>query len=274
MSGRPRPGLHIDLLGGFRVAAGESVVGESAWRLRKARGLVKLLALTPEHRIHREQAFEALWPDRDPAAASNNLRQALFVARRALDSCGEDGAARIAFTHDVLILDSEGLEIDVEKFEAAATWAERAPSVERHRAAIELYGGDLLPEDTFDEWTRARREALGERHLTLLVELAQLHVQAGDHGAALAALQRALLDDPLNERVHRELMRVYVLTGRRQRALAQFHLLRESLRMNFEDEPDDDTRRLYQDILTRRLGVEDAREPAPGARRVDAPPRS
>jgi predicted ATPase len=66
-------------------------------------------------------------------------------------------------------------------------------------------------------------------------------------------------------------MRIYALTGRRQRAMAQYHLLRESMRREFEDEPDDDTRRLYQDILTRRLGAEETREAAPAARRAEAP---
>jgi predicted ATPase/DNA-binding SARP family transcriptional activator len=273
MPGPPRPELRIDLLGGFRVAAGGTAVDDAAWRLRKARGLVKLLALTPEHSLHREQVIEALWPAGDPSTASNNLRQALFVARRALDSCGDDGAARIELARDVLRLATGGVCIDVERFEAAAAEAERAPSVERHREAIGLYAGELLPEDRFDGWTTARRRALNERHLTLLVDLARLHERAGDDAAALAALQQALVDDPLHERAHRELMRIYALTGRRQRALAQFHLLRESLRREFEDVPDDETRRLYQDILTRKLGAEDASDTAPAARRADATPR-
>ena len=73
---------------------------------------------------------EALWPARHRAAASNNLRQAVFVARRALDSCGDDGAARIAVAHDVVGLSMNRLEIDVEEFEAAALAAdaERATS--------------------------------------------------------------------------------------------------------------------------------------------------
>src|SRR5205085_10840476 len=56
----------------------------------------------------------------------------------------------------------------------------------------------------------------------------------------------------------------------RQRALAQFHLLREALRREFEDEPDDDTRRLYQDILARRIGSAEDAEPAPAPRRADS----
>ncbi|HSO97964.1 MAG TPA: BTAD domain-containing putative transcriptional regulator, partial [Solirubrobacteraceae bacterium] len=272
MPGSARPELGIDLLGGFRVAAGEISADEAAWRLRKARGLVKLLALTAEHRLHREEVIEALWPDREPAAASNNLRQALFIARRALDSCGDDGAARISLVHNTLTLADEGLRIDVEVFERAATEAERSPSIDRHRAAIDLYGGDLLPEDRFDAWATVRREALRDRHLTLLVDLAHMYEEAGDRAAAIAAVQKALLNDPLHERAHRELMAIYALGGRRQRALAQFHLLRESLRREFEDEPEAETRRLYQKILLRKPDDEDARESAPSTRRPDRPP--
>src|SRR5205823_2643995 len=47
---------------------------------------------------------------------------------------------------------------------------------------------------------------------------------------------------------------------------------RESLRREFEDVPDDETRRLYQDILTRKLGAEDAADSAPAARRADLTP--
>src|SRR5918998_3102336 len=77
--------VRVWLLGGFRVSVGSRAIGQDAWRLRKAASLVKLLALAPGHRLHREQAMEALWPNLGLRAASNNLRQALHVARRTLD---------------------------------------------------------------------------------------------------------------------------------------------------------------------------------------------
>jgi hypothetical protein len=40
--------LCIGLLGAFSIGAGDSVIAEDAWRLRKARTLMKLLALAPE----------------------------------------------------------------------------------------------------------------------------------------------------------------------------------------------------------------------------------
>ena len=52
--------LRIRLLGGFEVVAGESVVPESAWRLRRAKSVLKLLALAPDRRLHREQVAEVL----------------------------------------------------------------------------------------------------------------------------------------------------------------------------------------------------------------------
>src|SRR5437764_5364418 len=69
--GRVQP-LRIELLGHFRVAVGRRVVPDAAWRLRKGQSLVKLLALAPGHRLHREQLEEALWPGFLPAGAANN----------------------------------------------------------------------------------------------------------------------------------------------------------------------------------------------------------
>src|SRR5262252_7070525 len=157
MTGSSGPELRIDMLGVFRVSVGRETVRDSAWRLRKARALIKLLALTPRHSLHRDQAIESLWPGLEPAAGSNNLRQALFSARRALDSAGDDGGARIELARDVLTLAPDGLAIDIEEFETAAARVKNDPSIESHRAAIDAYGGELLPEDRFEEWAITRR---------------------------------------------------------------------------------------------------------------------
>ena len=55
--------VRIGLLGGFSVTVGDRKVDESAWRLRKAASLIKLLALAPGHRLHRERAMDLLWPE-------------------------------------------------------------------------------------------------------------------------------------------------------------------------------------------------------------------
>jgi hypothetical protein len=53
MADQPRP--RLTLLGGFGAEAAGTPVPDSARRLRKAKELVKLLALADGHRLHREQ---------------------------------------------------------------------------------------------------------------------------------------------------------------------------------------------------------------------------
>jgi DNA-binding SARP family transcriptional activator len=89
-----RPGLptshrpeavRVWLLGGFSVSVGSRTIRQEEWRSKKAASLLKLLALAPGHRMHREQAIDHLWPDSGKKAASNNLRQVLYSARKVID---------------------------------------------------------------------------------------------------------------------------------------------------------------------------------------------
>ena len=116
--------VRIGLLGGFEVSEGDRTVAHGAWRLRKAKTLVKLLALEPAHRLHRELLVDQLWPDLDPDAARNNLHQALHAARRALSTIGVDGADALALRDDLVVLAPDGrLVTDIDEFEDAVEQA-------------------------------------------------------------------------------------------------------------------------------------------------------
>ena len=94
-----------------------------------------------------------------PAAAANNLHQAVHVARRALDS----GA--IESRDEVL---AWRRTVDVDEFELAAADARRVETAAAYRAALALYGGELLPENRYDDWaehgaTSSRRSRRSSR---------------------------------------------------------------------------------------------------------------
>ena len=114
--------VRIWLLGGFRVTVGSRTVEENRWRLKKAGGLVKLLALAQGQRLHREQIMDALWPDLDTKSAANNLHHVLHFARRVLGATPPNTTSRyLQRQGDLLALCPEGpLWVDVEAFEEAA----------------------------------------------------------------------------------------------------------------------------------------------------------
>ena len=159
--------VSVSLLGGFAAAIEDVPVPETSWRLKKARELVKLLALAPGHRLHREQVMDVFWRDRDPAAAANNLHQAVYVARRALGSGAIE--VREEFLH--LIAD-----VDVDRLEHAVAVARRLGTPAAFRAALSLYGGELLPENRYDDWAENRRD-----------ELAELATELADRAALVSA---------------------------------------------------------------------------------------
>ena len=166
----PTPALQVTLLGGFGVELGGVPVPEQAWRLKKARELVKLLALARGHQLHREQVMDVLWPDRDPTAAANNLHQAVHVARRALT------AAAIGLRDEMLHLVAD---VDVDRFQLAAADARAAGTLGAYRAALAVYAGELLPENRYDDWVIERRD-----------ELAELAAELDEEAAALDAGRR------------------------------------------------------------------------------------
>jgi predicted ATPase len=218
-------------LGGFAIEVEGVPVDDRAWRLRKARTLVKVLALAPSRGMHREQAMELLWPELTASAAQNNLHQALHAARRVL---GADG---LTLEDGMLALASE-VEVDVDLYETAAR--------EGHPAeALELFAGELLPEDRYEPWAEARRAELTDLHNALCLDLAERQ----EPQAAITTLQRALRIDPLHEPAHRALMRIYEQLGRMQDALAQYQRLRSALRQALEADPDAETRALYRRLL-------------------------
>ncbi len=157
--------VSITLLGGFSATVDGVAVDPRLWRLRKARELVKLLALAPGHRLHREQVMDVLWRDRAPAAAANNLHQAVHVARRAL------GPEAIDVRDGMLMLTAE---IDVDHLERTAADARSRTTPAAYRAALAVYRGELLPENRYDDWVEDRREELAELALALEIELSKI----------------------------------------------------------------------------------------------------
>lgn len=185
-------------------------VPAAMWTRRDAARLVTLLALAPGRTMHREQVADNLWPDQDPTSLWPRLHKAAYFARKALGS--ETGV--VLRDERVSLLPEAEVEVDARVFETAAAGVLENPGrpgadgLRSASEAAELYAGDLLPEELYDDWlaqvrdrlrllqARLLRQARRWRDLVALdpadeeanIRLAHELALTGDHASALHQL--------------------------------------------------------------------------------------
>jgi DNA-binding SARP family transcriptional activator len=201
----------IRLLGAFEVTVDGVGTPDHRWSRRTAASLVKLLALAPGHRLHREQVIDILWPDESAAEAAPRLHKAAHYARKAT-GCRDAVVLRNDVVH---LFPTAHVAVDVTTFEELARRAISGQDAAIAREAVEHYGGELLPDDRYEDWAMERRELLRLRHLNVLRVAGEwLDVTEADHG---------------DEQAHLELIRDHVATGDTVVALAHYRRLEQVL---------------------------------------------
>ncbi|HEV8441242.1 MAG TPA: BTAD domain-containing putative transcriptional regulator [Methylomirabilota bacterium] len=238
--------LRVVLFGGFQAAP------PSARPLivptRKAQALLAY-CLVPPGRVHqREKLAALLWGETRDDQARNSLRQCLFVLKSAL---GSNVSRALSISGDTVAIDAHAVEVDVARFERLAA-SHAAESLEE---AVSLYRGDFLEglvidEEPFEEWLRQERERLRDVVMEVLARL--LHHQCAQQatGAAMKTARRLVGLDPLQEAVHRALMRLHMKEGRRDLALRQYDVCAAVLKRELGLSPESETRRLRDEILS------------------------
>ncbi len=223
--------VEIGLLGGFRASVDGAPVADSSWSRRSAGALVKLLALTQNHSLHREQVIDALWPDLPLDDAAPRLHKAAHFARKAL------GLPNALFVRgDVVALcPDDELEVDLTRFLDDGAAALSLDDQDAAAAVLSTYGGELLPHDLYEPWTENLRRHTDELHRQLL------HV-CGRWNELVTA-------DPSDEEAHVQLMRQHASAGDRAAALRQFERLEHALHHELGVTPGPEATALRAELL-------------------------
>lgn len=261
-----RGALSIQMLGGIRITAGDTVVRIGQPRLQR---LLVYLLLHRRHPRPRQQIAFTLWPDTNEEQALKNLRTLLTRLRHTLpdlDQYVETTPYALQWRQDA------PCQLDVVAFEAAC--AEGMQADRRQQAdvastayarAAQLYTGDLTP-GWYDEWLVPERERLRQMFLDALERLAVLRAKQSDHRAALSYAQRLQRADPLHEAAYRHLMQLHLDLDDRAAALRVYHTCATTLRNELGVDPAPATQALYLQVLTVDEGA------AAPAGQVAAPP--
>jgi DNA-binding SARP family transcriptional activator len=203
--------------------------------------------------LERDLIAEWLWPMRPPGKARRSLSTTLWRLRQAMKCLPPTQPYLLTERSTLAFNTTAPYWFDVEVFEQKAAFGLTGslPCTEAHRRALEealdLYRGDLL-EGCYDDWCLAERERLQLLLLRVLKRLQRHYRLCEAFEAAISCGHRLVTLDPLQEDVHRELMRCHVEAGQRPLAVEQFQRCRETLHKELHIEPMPETWRLYRQI--------------------------
>jgi DNA-binding SARP family transcriptional activator len=218
------------------------------WRQRRSRLLLMILADRHPCGVHRDELIEAIWPNRDPSQARNNLNQAIHIVRRRFKDAGApDPIEHIGERYR--LQSAWNIEVDAHRFEELAGAALRSGEGGMVDEALALYRGDYLSDEPYEEWFQPGRHHLQRLYLDLMEQRGRRLLEIGSLGEAIADSRQVLRTEPTNESAHRRLMAALARQGRQTEALQAYERCRSTLSDEIGMSPSHETDALYEEIL-------------------------
>jgi DNA-binding SARP family transcriptional activator len=257
------PIVEVRLFGGLEVRTSRGVVAQRDWGKRKARLLFAMLVARHGTDVHRAELIDYLWPELDEAHGVNNFYVVWSAMKRAVaPGSTEDDASRPFENHNGVCRVISGRVVsDLDLFTKARDDARRAKDardataeVIALRTAIEMYRGDVLPGDIYDDWFGGIRQRFRQEYQASVVRFATLMIEKGDPLAALPFVIEASERDPLREDLYQVRIKLEVASNQRGAAMGTYMSCRNTLVEELGIDPSRETVELYQQILAMEDG--------------------
>jgi DNA-binding SARP family transcriptional activator/tetratricopeptide (TPR) repeat protein len=248
-SGQPAA-VRLLVLGAFAAEVGGEPVTPPPAVNRKARTLLKLLAVERGAMVPTETAVEVLWPAGAPARPAENVAPLVSRLRSWLGP-----SAVIGSRHGYRLGDE--VEVDVAEASSLIARAEQAYADGRAGAALVaseqagrlLARGPVLEDEPAAAWAEpARRDRVLLQRRARLVHAAA-SIAAGEPRLAAATAEAGVADDPLDEEMTRLLMTALVGAGQPARALEAYARLRDVLADDLGTGPSTETEAVHLALL-------------------------
>lgn len=270
--------IKVWFLGSFQVEVNGSSIPVADWRSKKALTLFKYLCSRPGKRIPRDSLIELLWSDSDPESSIHNLHTTVYNLRRSLYPKERNSShSVISYRNGLYWLDPpDGFYTDVLDFQdlikAGAELEKEDPerALDEWLRALELYRGDFLEEDLYEDWTVALRTNLREQYIETALRTAELLVERrSDFARAVQVCRSALTYDPTREKLHQAIIKYLLKQGRNVDAVMQYKECEKILEDEVGLEPSEETSMLIQQLKAAVCGEPDKGSTARIAERLN-----
>ena len=240
----------------FSAARSPGTEVELDCRLKRAFQVLAYLASSPGLEAGREDLMEAVWPTEGERTIDRNFHPTLSHLRRALEAGRKDETPPLLFRKGVyrlnpdLIWEIDALELDrlVKEGRGRLDRGDAPAAAQSWESAWRLYRGPFLP-GVYEAWVADRRERYQRLYLELLRDLGDVYLKLEKPEQAMDAYRSVLLEDPLQERVHLAVMRLYASQGRRDLVRRQYDRLCTLLLEELGVEPNPQTTRDYHRLM-------------------------
>jgi DNA-binding SARP family transcriptional activator len=246
--------LAVNCLGMFRIYRNDQIITQ--WHSLKGQSIFKYMVAHHGTPIPKDLLMDVFWPNADPENARRNLHQAIYSLRQTMRR-GEPYFQPIQFENDCYTLNPEiSLWLDSEEFARNAQAGRQLEASERqdeaaaaYQRAEELYLGDFLEEDLYEDWTGPMRQRYRNAYLDLLDRLSEYQWRKGNYPAVIELCGKLLAKDNCNEKAHRRLMQCYQKQGQHGLAVRQYRLCVDLLKNELGVSPSIETRNLFSNII-------------------------
>jgi DNA-binding SARP family transcriptional activator len=201
---------------------------------KKSEGLFYYVCLNKH--VSREDAINILWTDCNDSTARKNLRDAIYRIKRTL---GDN--IFLYNSKSIIELNEEIIEIDVDNVSATNI--------------LDIYRGHFLQnfiiKDCYDfeNWTTEKRNYYKNIYLNEISKKINDFFNIGDFESIEKYSKILTENDPYNEKIYRNLMKLHALSGDYNKSIKLYYNLFDLLEKDLNVSPENKTNKIFKEIL-------------------------
>ncbi len=158
------------------------------WESQKARLLFCCLLVTYDQWVHRQKLIEAIWPGCNPSSGEKNFKTTLSRLRKSF--AGAQCLNPVLTQGEAVRMNFEVVDLDASRFRYNASQGikylvrgEIKTSIKYLESAQDIYLGEFLPEEPYNEFITIARSELSEIYSSVLKSLEKSYQMEGNTDA-------------------------------------------------------------------------------------------
>ena len=202
--------LEVYALGSFYIKLGSKKIREKHWKSKKTLKLFKLLLVNYKKEINSEQIVEKIWPTTNLSKGIKRVYDTIYQLRKVLDG-GQQESYILKSPQGYSLNDDKDYWLDWAEFTSvynkykgfnlnnSLSNVELYQAIEELESAIDLYQGDFMENDRYEQWIELPRIHYREVMLNIIMLLAKMSYKLHNNDKALQYLEFGIEEAPYRE---------------------------------------------------------------------------